>query len=174
MAWRQPPFFFRARGFTLVELVVVISIVVILSVFAAARLTRSGFETRALYDQLLAQVAYARKTAVAQRRPVCVHLSAGASVVRYGETSPAACNVGGAGVASPVGPAPFTLSAPAGNVLAPTGVIRFDGLGRYRTETDGTPPAPLVVSVTGDGTFQFCVDRETGYAYPVAAPGDCT
>lgn len=171
---RHPLFCSRAHGFTLVELVVVISVVVILSVFAVARLTRSGFETRVLYDQLLAQIAYARKTAIAQRRPVCVHLGAASSVVRYGAVSPSACDVGGPGVASPVGSAPFTLAAEPGNVFAPVGVIRFDGLGRYRTEADGTPAAPLVVSVTGDGVFQFCVDRETGYVYPVAAPGDCT
>ena len=147
-----------------------IAIVAIIAVVAAARLTRSGFDTRAAFDQLLAQVSYARRTAIAQRRAVCVHLAASTSVLRYDDNTPNTCNAASTGVASPTGAVPFTFDASgAGATFAPAGVFRFDGLGRYRTAAGADPGASLLVSVTGDGTFRFCVDRESGYAYPVAA-----
>lgn len=156
-------------GFTLTELVVVIATVAILTVFATARLTRGSFDTRAMYDQLLAQVSYARKTAIAQRRAVCVHLGGAISVLRYDDNIPGTCSAASTGVASPVGAAPFSLDASgSGATFAPATVFLFDGLGRYRTSMGADPGASLLVSVSGDSTLRFCVDRETGYAYPVA------
>lgn len=142
--------FFYSRGFSLAELVAVILIVAILSAVAVARF-RDGFaQTRGFHDQLLSQVQYARKVAVAQRRSVFVRIDAAQSVLCY--------NAAGAcvGVASPSGEVPFALAIPSGINVTPAG-IEFDGLGRY-------PAAgPLVVAVTGDETLQFTVEHETGY-----------
>lgn len=167
MALRHP--FFVApslAGFTLTELVVVIAIVAIVSVFAAARFTRGGFDTRAVFDQLFAQVTYARKTAVAQRRQVCVHVTAAQSQLFFG--TPASCP-GTSGVPSPVGATPFTVNAGSGMSFGPVTTFQFDGQGRYLTNAGADPGAKLLLSVTGDGTFSLCVERETGYAYPVAS-----
>ena len=64
-----------AGGFTLTELVVVIVIVAILAVFAASRFSSQSFNTRGFTDQTLAMLRYAQKTAVSQRRTVCVSIS---------------------------------------------------------------------------------------------------
>lgn len=165
---RRHPFFFRAAGFTLAELVIVIILISIISVYAASRLDRFTFETRTVYDQLAAQLAHARRMAIAQRRAVCVHIDAGQSVLRYDDVAPGTCN-GGNGVPSPVGATPFTVAA--GNaaftaVPALPQVVRFDPAGRYLTAAGGVPGASLLITVTGDGTHRLVVERETGHVHP--------
>ena len=161
------PFFVDARenGFTLTELVMVIAIVAVIAVFAAPRFSRTVYDTRTVYDELFAQVAYARKAAIAQRRAVCVHLGAAQSVLRYDDNTPGTCNAASTGVASPGGTAPFTINAGT-TVFAPAVVFRFDALGRYLTAGGADPGAALVVTVTGDGAPQFTVERGTGYVHP--------
>ena len=142
--------FFYSRGFSLAELVAVILIVSILSAVAVARF-RDGFaQTRGFHDQLLSQVQYARKVAVAQRRSVFVRIDPAQSVLCY--------NAAGAcvGVASPGGDVPFALNIPSVINVTPAS-IEFDGLGRYPAG------APLTISVAGDETLQFTVEHETGY-----------
>jgi MSHA pilin protein MshC len=139
------------RGFSLAELIAVILVVSVLSVFAVTRFSGNIAVTRGFYDELLAQVQYARKVAIAQRRSVFVRITPGAqSELCYNAAGPCA------GVVSPTGGVPFSLAVPTGvNVAAAT--IQFDGLGRY--------PAggPLDVTVSGDGSYQFTVFHETGY-----------
>ena len=58
-------------GFTLIELIMVIVLVGVLSVFIAPKLFNSDdFNARGFHDQTLAFLRYAQKTAIAQRRPV--------------------------------------------------------------------------------------------------------
>lgn len=60
-------------GFTLVELVVVISVMTIVSAVAAPRFVGNDiFQTRGDADILAASLRYAQKTAIAQRRTVFV------------------------------------------------------------------------------------------------------
>lgn len=157
------PFFVGARGFTLIELVVVIGIVAILSVYAVAKFSGTEFDARAATDRLFAQISFARKVAIGQRRPVCVHLAAGQSVLRYDDVAPGTCDPTSAGVAAPNGPAPFTVSAGA-TPFGPAGVYRFDALGRYRTSNDLDPGGALTVTVSGANVF--VLERETGYVHP--------
>ncbi len=110
-----------------------------------------GFaRTRGFYDELLSQVQYARKLAIAQRRSVFVRIDAAQSLLCYnaaGECS---------GVAGPNGAAPFTVGIPTG-VTVTAATVEFDGLGRY-------PAAgPLTITVTGDGSLTFTVEHDTGY-----------
>lgn len=144
----------HGRGFSLAELIAVILVVSVLSVFAVTRFSGSFATTRGFYDELLSQVQYARKVAVAQRRPVFVRIDGAQSQLCYNAAG--AC----AGVASPAGGVPFTLVIPAG-VSATAATIEFDGLGRY-------PAAgPLVVTVgDADGSLAFRVEHETGYVRP--------
>jgi MSHA pilin protein MshC len=62
----------RQRGFTLVELIMVIVILGVLAVYATASLNTTDFEARGFHDETLALLRYAQKTAIAQRRTVCV------------------------------------------------------------------------------------------------------
>lgn len=144
------------------ELVAVIVVVGILSVFAMARLNDGFATTRGFYDKLLSQVQYARKASVAQRRPVFVRIDAAQSRLCY---SAAGACIGGDGVSSPTGEVPFTVVVPSGVTVNPA-TFQFDGLGRYLDTAGTATAAPLVVSVIGDSTLQFRVEHDTGYVRP--------
>lgn len=143
------------QGFTIVELVVIIAIIGVISVFVSGRLSTSVEQTRAVYDQLLSQVQYARKVAVAQRRPVFVRIEAAQSRLCYDG------GVGCDGVASPTGAVPFQVAIPAG-ITVTAATFQFDGLGRPRT-SGGALAASQAINVTGEGSHQFLVEQETGY-----------
>jgi MSHA pilin protein MshC len=64
------------RGFTLIEMIMVIVLLGVLSIFVAPVFNRSGFDARGFHDETLAMLRYAQKTAIAQRRTVCVALNA--------------------------------------------------------------------------------------------------
>jgi MSHA pilin protein MshC len=67
----------RERGFTLIELIMVIVILGVLAAFAGPRMfDTSDFTARGFHDETLGLLRYAQKTAVAQRRTVCVTLNA--------------------------------------------------------------------------------------------------
>ena len=128
----------------------------ILTVVVAAN-SSSGFaRTRGAYDELLSQVQYARKVAIAQRRSVFVRIDPAQSLLCY---SAAGTCTGADAVISPTGGAPFRIGAPAG-VTFPALTLQFDALGRYPAAV------PLVVTVTGDGSLAFTVEHETGYVRP--------
>jgi MSHA pilin protein MshC len=66
----------RARGFTLIELIMVVVMLGVLAVFAAPRILDTGaFNARGFHDETLSLLRYAQKTAIAQRRTVCVALN---------------------------------------------------------------------------------------------------
>ncbi len=60
------------KGFTLIELVVVIVISVVLAAFAAAQINTQTFNALGFADQAASMVRYAQKTAISQRRTVVV------------------------------------------------------------------------------------------------------
>ena len=146
------------------ELIAVIVVIGVLSAVATARISDGLWTTRGFYDQVLSQVQYGRKAAVAQRRAVFVRLDGGQSRLCY--SAAGACS-GADGVASPTGAVPFSVAVPAGvalNSAAP--VFQFDALGRYRDSTGAATAAPLLVSVVGSDTLTFTVEHETGYVHP--------
>lgn len=63
---------FGSRGFTLVELISVMILIGILSVFALPRVFGHEFAERGLHDGVKAALQHARHVAVASRRFVCV------------------------------------------------------------------------------------------------------
>lgn len=68
--WQAPT---PSRGFTLVELIMVLVLLGVLAVYAVPRVLNTGdFFARGFHDQSLAYLRYAQKTAIAQRRTVCV------------------------------------------------------------------------------------------------------
>ncbi len=109
-----------SRGFTLVELIMVMVILGVLSVYAAPKIFNTAdFKARGFHDETLSLLRYAQKAAVAQRRMVCVALNpTGVSMTMDKSTppdgtcdsAPAMPNTpkGGSGLASSVATFKFT------------------------------------------------------------------
>lgn len=172
------------RGFTLVELVLVIVLVGVLSAVAIGRFAGPGvFEARAYSDQVMAALRTAQKTAIAQNRPVFVSLNVASVAVCFNAactsrvrapggnndgSGPSLAACGGSSVHYCVGaPGGITLTAP---VPLPY-TFYFDQNGRpFRSAdpvgSDTSTFATLVLTIVeGADSFNFTIERETGYVH---------
>jgi len=137
----------------MIELVVVIVIVGLLAAIIGPRMFgRDAFDQRGFADQVRAALQFARKSAVAQRRDVCVIVSAAGVSLRN-------LSCGGSALTNPATGNAFDLSAPSGVVLSPDVNLVFDALGRLSSPTFGAS-----ISVTGIAA-PILVERETGYVH---------
>lgn len=159
MKKRQSKF---SRGFTLLELVVVIVIVGVLGVAVTARFTgRDGFDSRGFYDTATATVRFAQKTAVAWRRPVFVCVTANQVIV--GTASGCVTRL----IRQATGTEAVETAPP--GVTLNTVTFGFDGLGR--PVDTSIPPVPLAAATTitftstiaGDPPRSITVAAETGH-----------
>lgn len=157
------------RGFTLVELVMVLVLLGVLAVFAAPRIfSQSDFEARGFHDETLALLRYAQKNAVAQRRGVCVSFTA--NTVSLGLLpAPERTDCDNAGPLR--GPGGLDSGATTARVSARSSVVfnptppnfQFDGLGRP-LDWAGQPLATLTVQVAG-AQPTITVEATTGYVH---------
>lgn len=149
----------RSEGFTNIEVVVVLVLVGILAAVAIPRFAeRSAFDQRGFLDQTRAAIQYARKSAVAQRRNVCVTVSSGAVAVTRASIAGSAASCSTALLDPATGNA-LNLLAPTGVSLSPATTLTFDGLGRLASPVGGA-------SITVSGmAAPIAVERETGYVH---------
>lgn len=137
----------RARGFTLVEMVVVLVIATILTAFAISQINLREIDTAWFHDQVRAGVRYAQRTAVAQRRPVFVVVEAGP---RFALCYADPC---GTRVTDLATGNSFLIDAPAGVALSiSVSPLSFNGLGQ--------PSSGATLDVGGR---TIIVNAETGY-----------
>jgi MSHA pilin protein MshC len=144
------------QGFTLVELILVITVMGILSFFAMARMIDNDeVKARSFADRLASTLQQSHKQAIAQRRRVYVNVDAAAGRVR-------ACFDAAAGCAQP-------LPSPAGGVLdisTPGGIALTSAVAQFSFDALGRPSlgATTVLNVTGGGaTHSISIERESGY-----------
>ncbi len=145
---------FGERGFTLVELIVIITVISALAVVALPRLQDKGLKERAFHDQTLAALRYAQKAAVAQRRTVCV--TAGASSISLTIASAAGSGSCNTNLAGPSGGSPYTVSAPSGVSFTSSSSFNFNALGQAS--------ASATFQVSG-ASESITVEQETGYVH---------
>jgi MSHA pilin protein MshC len=134
----------------MIELIVVMVIIGILAVVAVPKFAdRSDFETRGFQDETRALLRYAQKSAVAQRRNVCVALNAAGVALTIDTDTPADGNCNSA-LATPSPPR-------GGSGLVPSiASFKFQPLGDTDKVTN--------VTATIAGTT-ITVDYKTGYVY---------
>jgi MSHA pilin protein MshC len=143
----------KTTGFTLVELVVTISIAAIVAAVAAPRFFQaSTFDSRGFYDKSVAVVRLAQKTAIAWRRPVFVCITATQVIAG----TAAGC---GTRLAYPVSGTPAAETAPAGVTLNPV-EFSFDGLG---SPSVGAVAIIFTSTIAGDPARTITVAANTGY-----------
>jgi MSHA pilin protein MshC len=146
----------RQRGFTLVELIIVITVLGILSFVAAARLIdNDAARARGFADRLESTLQQAHKQAIAQRRLVYVNLDAVSGRVRACFDAAAACSQP---LAAPSGGA-LDITAPAGVALTSAAAqFSFDALGRPSLG------ATTILNVTGgSSSHAVSIERDSGY-----------
>lgn len=153
----------RSSGFTLVEMVGVMIIVGILAVAALPRFfDKQIFESRGFHDQLLSALRYAQKSAVAQRRSVCVTFGANSATLTIASAANStACDKN---LRSPTGTAPFVVTAPSGVsfAAAPTNFL-FNSLGQP-VNAAGVAVATQTIQVSDTGR-NIIVETDTGYVH---------
>lgn len=173
-------------GFTLVELIVTMVLMVILSVFAANRFfERDSYDARAFADQVTSMLHYGQKLAIAQNRAVYVRLNGTSVALCFSKL----CSSGGDFVRHPSGSNSnskvtktacnnlrfwFCEGIPASITMQNTPLISgfyFDAQGKPFALGDVAPVSTFttltlkMISAQDGASTTLLVERETGYAH---------
>lgn len=138
-------------GFTLVELIVVIVIIGVLAIAVLPRFSdQSAFESRGFHDETLSLLRYAQKTAIAQRRTVCVTLNSLGVTLGIDTDTPAdgVCNV-----------APTLPNTPRGG----SGLV--GSIASFQFTPLGSTNQAANITITIAGSTGITVEAATGYVH---------
>lgn len=149
-------FFFgatRSEGFTLPELLAVIIVMSVLAVVALPRLWGSTFDELAFYDDTLAALRYAQRSAVTQQRTVCATFTATQLTLTY--ASVYGSTVCDQPLVRPASTAQYQVAASSGTSYTAAATFRFDRL--------GVPNLNQTITFSGGRTL--VVEAGTGYVH---------
>lgn len=143
----------------MIELIMVMVLVGVLAMFVAPRINSSDFSARGFHDETLAFLRYAQKTAIAQRRTVCVAFTANSATLTI-VAAPASAACPGGALVGPNGETSATIPTPAQQRYMngitysqfPVGGFFFDGLGQPSAAqtiqvASGAVPIPQTITV---------------------------
>jgi MSHA pilin protein MshC len=145
----------NAAGFSLIELVTVIALLGVLAAVVAPRLagSRQGYDNLGFYNNTKAILRYAQKSAIAERRTVCVGFTTTSVTVTFASApGAAACN---ANLIGPAGENPYIVTAAASTTFAPAPT-------NFTFNTLGQPSLGQVITIAG-GVANITVNTDTGY-----------
>ncbi|RMG57249.1 MAG: type II secretion system protein [Gammaproteobacteria bacterium] len=150
----------RARGFTLVELVLVIILLGILSVYAAARFSAGGYALRAAAQELVEAVRFAQQRSMSNSGAARYAISIQPGGFRVTQ--------GGADVPNPMtGQSPYTDDGWAGKGISTNAgiTLEFDARGEPFDAATGNSPGVVDVTLSkGSETALVRIQPITGYA----------
>ncbi|MDM7322160.1 MAG: GspH/FimT family pseudopilin, partial [Gammaproteobacteria bacterium] len=123
------------RGFTLIELVMVMLLLGMLAIVALPRFNDAGFREYGYAEETLSALRYARQTAIAGNAHITVQFSADTFRVCRGDTCPGNGYLNNPAVGQPWdGSAKKRGRAPEGvSIVTTLAAVTFDGLGRPHT-----------------------------------------
>lgn len=148
------------RGFTLIELVMVLIILGLLAVFVLPRVQLTqGFDEVGFQNAVRATLEYARKSAVAERRHVRVTLGGNSLTLTIDNVGPEAAGAGTYPRALAL-PTPDSHCGGAANQLCSPGVA-LGGPATLDFSPLGRPSAGATYTVTGQP--DITVEAETGH-----------
>ena len=152
------------RGFTLIELIMVVVLLGVLAVVAAPRMFNSGdFKARGFHDASLSLLRYAQKSAIAQRRTVCVTFTSDNASLRI--ASAATVNVCDKNLTGPRGDTPGTVTnKPSATYSGTPAEVRFDGLGQPLDNAGALIAAARTITVPQSGKV-ITIEPTTGYVH---------
>ena len=151
----------RQRGFSLPELIAVLLLVGILSVFAIPKLQGAlSFRDDGWRDQIVASLHYAHKVAISHRRLVCANVAADGVTLSIANANPAlGCNTLMLGVDGQALAADSQGGAAAS--ISPAGPLYFQPSGRVTTDGAGSSAATRTITLAGQ--TPIVVVGETGH-----------
>ncbi|MCC2954695.1 type II secretion system GspH family protein [Massilia sp. IC2-477] len=146
-----------ARGFTMVELVMVMVLIGVVAAIGVPKLMgENSFAAAAFGDEVVSALRTAQKTAVARRRLVCVDVAATAvTLTQAREPNEGACPIA-------LGD---SYATDAGGVAASTHTLFFQPNGLITSDTAGRNPVRgnVVVSLNGNARRTIVFEGSTGY-----------
>ena len=168
----------KQRGFTMIELIVIMMVVGIMAVVALPRMdSLRGFDEAGYRDKVKATLEYARKSAVAQRRHTQVITASNCMGVWIASADPDSGFPSSAsgpvlcGSTVTTFPRSLTLPGTGSNAFTPpsngtltstTTTLVFDPLGRPLNSTGAILTTATTFNVSGNTVY---VEAETGYVH---------